>query len=161
MRKQKHITAEYDRWSEHFALRGVPCTERYVDVINMAAQCFQKELLEKHLSENPQADKSVKVIGDAWKACEYVVDFTQSADRLPWTCGHMRSICANSTYFVFQRNRVLLPKEHLMLLGWRCDVDVTALSDAATRDLAGESMGSPCVCACMAALSLSLTGIWG
>ena len=160
LRQQKGITEQFLDWTKHKKVSGVPRTARYLDVINYASHCYQLQLLQDKAREDPAVAGDVRALGDAWKHCPYVCDYTQSADRSPWTAGHVRSICANSSFYHFGMDRVLLPKEHLMLLGWSSSTDVSGLSQSAIRDLAGESMACPCVCAVMAAVALSLPGVW-
>ena len=75
---------------------------------------------------------------------------------------------AIAIYTALVADRVIIPKEMMMMtttmmmmmLGWPAHVDLRQLSDAQIRELAGESMGVPCVVICMAALSFALPGIW-
>ena len=143
-------------WSAHHSLRGVPCQPRYTDVIDLAAECWQLQVVNEN---GPKGDVAT-LLSTEWQKCPFICDFTQSADRTPWTSGHARSLCANTSLYHFQADRALVPKEMLMMLGWSSDVDLSTLSDGQIRDLAGESMGCPCIAACMAAVALALPEIW-
>ena len=85
-----------------------------------------------------------------------VLDTSQSMQRKPF-CGHFRSMTQGSTYFLLPQSRMILPREHLRLLGFP-SLDSAGLKPSQVRALAGQAMGMPSVGAVMASLLLCLPG---
>eukprot|EP00971_Amphidinium_carterae_P344738 6485313-Amphidinium_carterae.1 len=123
LRTENGIGTDFKKWatSEWTRLRGVPDTPRYRDVLNLCCDFYQKELLQK-LSQERGLPARVSDLGDAWKKCPFVCDFTQHGTRKPWS-RHARSLCADSKLYYFPRDRTLLAFEHLLLLGWTPSID--------------------------------------
>ena len=91
------------------------------------------------------------------------LDTSQSASRGAFSENYIRAMCASSSYYSFAEDRAIKPYEHLLLLGWSKSLVRRAgmeLSSSQLRDLAGESMGCPCIGLIAASLSLSLPGVW-
>ena len=111
--------AAAEKWSAKHDLRGVK-TPRAVDVIDLAYA---------HQPHLP-----------------LFADLSQAGPRRPWA-PHLRSMVAASCYYSFARDRIVLPREHLALLGFPASVkvDMPGMSDGKLRQLAGEGMGLPCI----------------
>eukprot|EP00971_Amphidinium_carterae_P168378 3336210-Amphidinium_carterae.2 len=137
------------KWSVSKQLRLAPATLRVRDLIDLAYAKFYKSL------------PSEQQIEDTLPACPFIVDVSQSLQRKPWS-DRVRSMCSGSCFYVYSEDRCLVPKEHLMLLGWHSSVRTSSLTDTQIRDLSGESMGSACVCiAALALLScVPDTSVW-
>ena len=138
-------------WSREKPLRGVPNNDRVTDCIDAVYSLYHKSIV----SSLP-AEQAMKV-----QTCPYILDVSQTLTRKPF-CDHIRSMCANSTYYVYGLQRAITPAEHLGLLGWPHDLNLAHLSHSQIRDLCGESMAMPCIalCACVLILSMQDKTVW-
>ena len=87
------------------------------------------------------------------------LDLSQSLLRKPWSC-NVRSMVASSQFFSFARKRVLVPQEHLFLLGWHGPLKLNHLGSSRLRNLAGEGMGVPCVSFMSLCMLMSRDDLW-
>ena len=142
VREKYGISSEQRRWTAESSCRGLPCSARARDLVDLCAQIWEKR--QRSLGSSDP---------DCLKKCVYIVDISQDGSREP-CAERCRSLVSNSSLFCYSRDRLLVPKEHLLLLGWPQCVRVQHLSPTAQRDLAGESMSPPCVG--LAALSACL-----
>ena len=89
------------------------------------------------------------------------IDVSQTATWRPWREDTIRSMVAISCYYSSQRDRTLVPQEHLQLLGWpRRITCADAVDVGSLRNLAGEAMSIPCCSAVTLALLSALPGIF-
>ena len=71
-----------------------------------------------------------------------IADVSQSASRMHmWMDGRAPTLCTGSTLFDFRKEKFVCPATHMRLHGHR-KCDLTGLSDADTRTLAGNGMAT-------------------
>eukprot|EP00971_Amphidinium_carterae_P325237 6455413-Amphidinium_carterae.5 len=109
-------------------MRGLPRSDRVRDVVDLSAQVFTARAIQK--TKQPLESFS-------WEACPLITDVSQCGSRIP-SSEVLRSMVSHSTFYVHALDRVLVPKEHLMVLGWSREVCLHDQSATAVRDLAGE-----------------------
>eukprot|EP00971_Amphidinium_carterae_P277375 5504964-Amphidinium_carterae.2 len=119
-----------ERWSSRFETAGVHA-KRQIDLIDLAA-VYCKE-----------------------PVC---IDLSQAAPRMPWS-KNIRSMVGMSTIFSMAKQRVIVPYEHLRLLGWD-SVECSSMTGASLRNLAGEGMGVPCVGFAALVMLLADDALW-
>ena len=94
-------------------------------------------------------------------ACDKLyVDISQDVHRKPWSQNAIRAVTTSSEIFSCAHRRILLPLEHLSLMGYdlsQVDVElVSSLKTWALRDLSGQCMALPCIALPVVALLQSL-----
>eukprot|EP00971_Amphidinium_carterae_P342084 6481258-Amphidinium_carterae.1 len=112
-------------WCDTHELHGLPSTARVVDALNLTASLFK--------NENKDAGQE-----------QVLIDFTQDMSRKPFQAGAFRTITRTTEFYSFSRDRVVLPAEHLCVLGW-CNVKLEELSPGEVKDLAGDGMALPVI----------------
>ena len=112
-------------WLSGKTLAGLSSAERVHDLVNVAVE------------------STVKGIGDE-PMPDLIVDVSQDVGRRPWTVDACRSLTTSSELLSVARRRVVVPREHFLLLGFP-QVDLQGLSWACQRDLAGEAMSPAAV----------------
>ena len=141
--RQKENLGNYS-WSLHHRLRGVPAVRRVHAVIDVAFLRAAK------------AGGSASSDASSLQTPLYI-DVSQCVTRRAAAAG-VKSMCSSSAFYSFSHDRMLLPAEHLALLGWN-KPNLVGISPTATRDLAGAAMGLPPATLLAAALSLQLD-VW-
>ena len=151
-------------WSDTKSLTGLPPSLRIRDVVNVTYQRFHKKTLE--LKEQGLAQDVRLTEHGLFTPCDLVLDVSQDVKRHASTMKSIRSMCSGSMCYHYSQDRMILPTEHMAILGWQHDraeaiVSSAKLTAAAVRDLSGESMASPCVAlaTCVACLHLG-TSVW-
>ena len=109
--------------SDQRMLKGLSRTDRVLDLIDVGFAWF---------SSKEGATDSI------------YIDVSQDVGHKPWSRGFVRSLTTSSEVYDGDSDRILLPQEHLALLGFGA-VTLGELSHRQIRDLAGESMSPPCV----------------
>ena len=152
IRKKENLPAVM--WSVSRSLAGCGAAPRAIDVIDLTYSRFHKKCTED--GQIPNSDDGL------FDHCSWYVDISQEVGRRAYTDGRLRALCGGTTYYSYQRQRLLLPEEHLMCMGWaRGSYSREHISDHSLRDLAGESMAPPAIGLVVASLCLSISnGIW-
>ena len=88
------------------------------------------------------------------EASKFHVDVSQCITRRAWA-KTIRTLTTSTSIFSFSAQRLLLPSEHLHILGFPA-VSLQDLSPHAVRSLAGAAMAPPCVGVALVALILTL-----
>ena len=125
IRKQEGLDDDQPRYSEQHDLAGIPLSSKRVRDLLDIAFAIYCK------NKGPKGSQQ----------CPWVVDISQGASRRP--------------FFAFPQDRLLLPHEHLRLLGLQ-DCNTKSPTPTGVRELAGEAMGAPSVCICMLALFVCL-----
>ena len=124
-------------------LRGVPPVQRMRECLDIGYSRWHKKMSSV---ESAAPDRH------GLYPCNMVIDLSQDAARKAHAAS-IRSMCANSTFYAYGPDRLLLPQEHLAVLGWPPHTtDGLNMSSSSIRDLAGESM-------CPAAIAVVLTAV--
>ena len=114
----------------HIKLRGVPRSQRMIDIINTAwevkLQQSPVELLEQDMST------------DFW------CDLSQCISRSPWFTGTLRTLTTSSIIYSFERDLVLTGSDHMRLQGWP-DRFLRGTPESDLQQLAGEGTSLPLV----------------
>ena len=153
------------KWTASHKLAALPQSTRVRDLVDLLhAQSYSKLKLDPRTAAEPDT---------AFERTQLIVDVTQDARRHTCSvnCSHgsqsLRSMCSGSNFYMFSRDRCVVPCEHMMLLGWspaeikRVLNNTPSLKPSALRDLAGEGMGAPCIGLAVASLMLVMGGqIW-
>lgn len=132
------------------ALRGLSGCARQREVIDLAFLCA---CAEEGLNPRARAHRHKVASG-------LFVNVSQNPCRRAW--GRvLGTFCASSIVYSFEHDRTLIAEEMLRVLGWGA-VDAAGLSQAALRDLAGESLAKPCIAAAAVAMlaTVHLPGLW-
>ena len=161
LRSEHGIGEDWPKWSSRKELWGIPQTARVKDVIDVSVQIYMTHLLAKRQKETTKKLTVKDLKDEEWMACPWYIDISQNASRKPFS-NHLRSMVANSCFYSCLKDRVVLPVEHLLVLGWPSNVVTASLSANSIRELAGESMACPAVGLCMLAMGLALpdTTLW-
>ena len=139
VRRKYKIPRDSEQWTSSGACKGLGHPARSRDVVDLGYQIHNAKLPSD--------------MGGA--PCEYVADISQDGSREPFSI-KCRSLVSNSCLFFYPRDRTLIPKEHLMLLGWPSSVRTHSISQSGLRDLAGEAMAVPCISLASQAVIFSL-----
>ena len=98
--------------------------------------------------------------GDESKAQDFVLDISQQVERFPWKGGGegFKTLTQSSEMFVYARDRVAHPIEHLNVLGFPTSstsgvqLDLNCVTLSQLRSMAGEAMAMPTVAVVMLSL---------
>ena len=145
--RSKHaIKPHFHKWTSECLCTGIPVSDRAHDLVDLAGEVFQSRLLAEGVDSKD---------GEVWKTCDYCLDLSQCGSREPFS-QKCRSMVSNTNLFFYPRSRALVPKEHLLLLGWPLHMSTKGLTPTAIRDLCGESMAVPCVALATMAVVLNI-----
>eukprot|EP00971_Amphidinium_carterae_P335431 6471264-Amphidinium_carterae.4 len=113
------------RWSASNEMRGVN-SQRARDLIDLACQMQDKE---------------------DWGSSKFLtIDYSQSAERKPWSHSSCKSLVCASSLFICSRDRIAHPVEHAAMLGFDIKtMNFEGLSWSEIRDLTGDAMAAPTV----------------
>ena len=134
-------------WSKEKKLTGLAKVPRVVEAVDIA-------YLRYHAAEVAagRANRSDSKL----LACPWFLDTTQCISRKAH-CDHIRGMCSSSVFYSFALDRILTPKEHLLALGWgEGALNLTPVTQAQVRELAGESMSVPCIALLLHCVALQL-----
>ena len=131
--RRRLAVRETSNWCGRKTLFGVPDNERTRDLINVAADVME----QRHGS-----------------AENVFIDCSQDVDRQPW--GPLRSITTSTEIYSTTLDRMLVPREHFLLLGFASEISLQHCSARAARDLAGESMSPACIALIQVAVIMTL-----
>ena len=138
------MRAKLPRRLPAFAMKGVQ-SQRAKDLVLLAAE---------HIAAKTDAtgDELEKVLAN------YVVDFSQSAGRQPWST-MLKPLTTSSQLYASGRKRKLVPLQHMLVLGFGKGISLEHCSNRAVCNLAGEAMALPNVAAILLALC-SVIPVW-
>ena len=123
VRKEAGVCASTPVWCAKHQLPGVPQQQRVLDAINVCYAVHHQKMLQ-------QGDEGLQSLDkDGFYRCDLVIDTSQDCARRPWS-KHVRSMCSGSAFFYFPQSRMVLPQEHLAILGLGHDRDLTGQSPA-------------------------------
>ena len=76
-----------------------------------------------------------------------VVDVSQNPCRAPWTTqsGHAHTLTTSTLLYSYQMDRMLQPREYLLLQGYQESVSLEGLKAESIKDMAGEGIALPCL----------------
>eukprot|EP00971_Amphidinium_carterae_P341708 6480659-Amphidinium_carterae.3 len=141
-------------WTAKHSLTGVPSSARARDIIDLTYSRFQKQTQKacekkgKHFEEMLQTD--------GFLPCDLLLDISQDGLRKAYS-NAARSMCSNTSFYSFQADRMISPREHLHFLGWpQSSLKLEGIGLAALRDLSGEAMAPPSVGGVLTALALQM-----
>ena len=132
------------------ALAGVAEKARVRDSIDLCYALHHQRMLEKEVGASGGPKRNAAGFFDI----DCVLDTSQDMSRKPWA-QRVRSMCSGSAFCYFPRDRMIVPREHLALLGFG-QVCTTSLSHAQLRELSGEAMACPSVGLCLLTLATCL-----
>lgn len=69
---------------------------------------------------------------------------SRSVARKPWGTT-IRALTTSTQLFDFQRDQVMSGLEHFVLQGFPRDIDLSHMSEAKVREMAGQAMSLPCL----------------
>ena len=149
VRKQMGIenTASWTAKQSPSMLEGLHQRQRALEVVDMAVAVTALQ----HPHESPDEINA-----------RLFVDVSQSASRKPWSSDAvLRTLTGSSRIFSPRYGRVLLPHEHLAVLGFPRVIEATeSLTASEVRDLAGDAMSVPSITMIVIALMTSIPGHW-
>ena len=143
------------KWSDGHRMQGLPPNKRCLELVDLTYQ-------RHHLA---QANQGALPNSDGYMECGILIDVSQDIRRSCYAHNHMRSLCSGSSIYCYDKDRMIVPLEHLAVLGW--DIEKvhpklpTTLTASKLRDLSGEAMALPCVTQALASLCLFVGGgVW-
>ena len=144
--KEENGIETVEPWCAGKILHGLPPdSQRVIDLLNVVWTHVKMTNTEETMSTLAQ---------------DMFIDTSQCISRRAWTTkGKLSSLNTSSCIFSFGLQRVLLPEEYFLLLGFQ-QPETAGISATAMRSLSGEAMSLPQIGVCIAALASALPGIF-
>eukprot|EP00971_Amphidinium_carterae_P352608 6492672-Amphidinium_carterae.4 len=138
--KAKHLLQRVEDYTRSHECRGLRrSAERERDVVNVAWALHQVSKEAEHKSL-----RCIDISQNVWRPASH------STHSLP-------TMTTGSEFFLYApRDRVAIPREHFMALGWPDDVNLSKLSFSAQRNLTGEAMALPNIALATLAVAAAL-----
>ena len=137
-------------WTLHHRLQGVPAVPRVHAVIDVAFLRAAKACASSSASSGEEGQAHTL-------QTPLFIDVSQCVSRRA-AASSVKSICSSSAFYSFGDDRMIIPCEHMALLGWD-KPNLDGISATATRDLAGAAMGLPPATLLAAAMCMQLQ-VW-
>ena len=135
IRDKLGVPDDFMPWSKMHGYNGVPDVARFQDCLEI---CYITEQILAAKKADMAADFTKEPQDDLY------CDFSQAADRSPWSKNCLRTFATSSKNYSFRRKRVIFAQEQFGCLGYNFKkLNFDYLSTRQIRELAGEAVALP------------------